>query len=113
MGTERLISLIRVASARKCCIDRLLSAGLLTQIQHKHLAAGGQDIRKLTRQALLQMNVPIKARGRSSRQKATNTRISKFAAWANEKQKSQRELLGLKRHGRQPTLGDRTAYTKE
>jgi hypothetical protein len=49
MSTERLLSLIRKSAETRCTIERLLNAGFLTQIQSKHLLAGGEDCRRVIR----------------------------------------------------------------
>ena len=112
MATERLLSLIRKAAFSRCCAERLLAAGLLTQILKKHLAAGGRDIRKVTRSLLLQMNVPIKVAGRSAKEKQRRRPQCSFAKWCNRKQLEYRDSLGLAHRGRQPRLGDRETYRK-
>ena len=87
----------------------------MTQILKKHLAAGGRDIRKVTRSLLLQMNVPIKKKekqrdGRSAKEKLRDRPQLSFSFWCNKKQLEHRDSLGLAHRGRQPRLGDREAY---
>ncbi len=47
MNTERLLSLIRKSAPQRCVVERLLSAGFLTQVHSKHLQASGCDVRKV------------------------------------------------------------------
>ena len=60
MATERLLSLFRKSFPLRCNNDRLMCAGFISQIQSKHLAAVGHDVRKLTRRRLLDMEAPLK-----------------------------------------------------
>ena len=66
MISERLLSLIRKSGPLRCYIERLLSAGFLTQIQSHHLKAGGQDVRKVTRTALLKQGAPLRCAKKAS-----------------------------------------------
>lgn len=87
MATERLLSQIRRSAPLRCSVDRLLCAGMLTQIQHKHMRAGGKDVRKVTRSTLLNLGAPIAAsRGRAARRKRMDSKpqlTSRVTAWIN------------------------------
>ena len=66
MHTERVFSLVCRASPSRSHVLRFLSAGFLSQIQSRHLIAGGADIRKITRSQLRSMDAPIRARGKKA-----------------------------------------------
>lgn len=97
MNLERLLALIRSTSPDRCCVERITSAGYLVQLQQKHLAAGGADVRKLTRRQLLKAGAPIRAAGRNARQKRAG-RLGGcrrgFTAWCNSKQREDRVGAG-------------------
>lgn len=99
MNTERLLALVRRSSPLRCVLERLIGCGYLSQIQSKHLAAGGSDIRKVTRSDLLDRGVPLRcAQGRSARAKAlrrsdgagskTRNKLSEKTRWMNQRSTS-------------------------
>ena len=91
MATERSLAQMRKAAPDRCCTERLLGASFLGQIQTKHLAAGGEDLRKLTRRQLLRLGAPLRAaRGRSTAQKRAGRRSSGFAAFAGQQHMARR-----------------------
>lgn len=98
MATERLLSQIRRSAPARCSVDRLLCAGMLAQVQHKHIRAGGKDVRKVTRSTLLGLGAPIAAsRGRSARKKRMDSRpalTARVTAWVNTRLVQRREETG-------------------
>lgn len=110
MGTERLLALIRKAAPAKCVVERLLASGFLTQLQSKHLAAGGHDVRKTTRRRLLDKGAPLRAgraRGRSvAPSAASRSHSSGFSAFATRRIQMQRQDGG----GRRMTRAEYRAF---
>ena len=73
MCLERLHALFRKAAPGIPNVERFIGSGLLTQVQGSHLRAGGQDIRKITRSQLKEMDAPIRSnKGRSAKRKRAN-----------------------------------------
>ena len=79
MGSERLLSLIRKASPKRATVERLVSAGTLTQLMRVHKICGGADARTTRRQHLLEDGAPLRARKeakKSSKRRASLTFIN-------------------------------------
>ena len=114
MCCERLLSLVRKASPLHCFMERLLSAGFLTQVRQAHASAGGLDSFKLTRSQLLAGDAPIRAacsRRANQKLKIAKERDQKrrrqtisFKDWANRQQLEERQSLNQRK------LGDRADY---
>lgn len=63
-----MFSQMRKALPEICSVERFLAAASLGQIQSRHVACGGADVRKLTQSQLLRLGAPARAaRGRSFR----------------------------------------------
>ena len=74
MSSERLLSLIRKGSPKNSTVERLVSAGTLTQLMRVHRLCGGEDPTKTRRQQLLEDGVPLRAQPRvkqSSKRRAS------------------------------------------
>ena len=108
MHTERIFSLVRKATPLRSHVMRLLAAGFFSQVQSRHLLAGGSDCRKITRRQLCEMNVPIRARSvKGIRKKGKNGQASKqlsFSSWVNSR------ISNLKEEQPSGKLGPREAY---
>ena len=98
MHLERLLSLFRKSSPVKPYVERLLHSGFLSQVMQRHLQAGGEDFRKITRRGLIQEDAPVRARVRKKKQKkrAGEFQMS-FQQWANAILKNERQTAGKSR----------------
>ena len=98
MHLERLLSLFRKSSPVKPYVERLLHSGFLSQVMQRHLQAGGEDFRKITRRGLIQEDAPVRARVRKKKQKkrAGEFQMS-FQQWANAILKNERQTAGKRR----------------
>ena len=56
MHSERAFAGVRKAAPPKADVARVLAAGLWADISHRHLRAGGQDVRKMLRKYLQAKN---------------------------------------------------------
>ena len=87
MTVERLLALVKTGTPMKAPLaERLVSAGLLTQILKAHRLAGNPDPRVTTRKELIEMGVPLRCNaedsGRGGLQPATAYISEKLAAAA-------------------------------
>ena len=96
MALERLLSLVRRAAPGKCTAERVIAAGYLSQIQAKHLNAGGHDCRKLTRKRVIADGAPIRASiKRSLRTTGPRRRgAAPSTAWINKEMAAHRAVHG-------------------
>ena len=108
MHLERLLSLFRKSSPVKPYVERLLHSGFLSQVMQRHLQAGGEDFRKITRRGLIQEDAPVRARVRKKKQKKFQSAEGQmaFQQWANGILKSEKKRLEKRR----PAMSTRAVW---
>ena len=83
MCTERLIKMFTCSSPPRPSGSRFCAAGLLAQVQHAHLGAGGDDIRKILRRDLKAEGARLLAQRRAAKRNARDKRNQQpsFTSW--------------------------------